>query len=82
MGIIQVRPTEWLSGSQLVDVLRFEHQSQWIGIVGKILTGNPWVFAIKLNGVSCKKKSHHPIMTAQAKRIEPMEFHSHGVKSA
>ena len=25
---------------------------QWIGFVGKILTGNPWVFTIKLIGVS------------------------------
>ena len=25
---------------------------QWIGFVGKILTGNPWVFTIKLVGLS------------------------------
>jgi len=28
--------------------------TQWIGFVGKILTGNPWVFTIKLIGLSCK----------------------------
>ena len=33
----------------------------WIGFVGKILTGNPWVFTIKLVGLSCKF-SHHPIL--------------------
>ena len=26
--------------------------AQWIGFVGKILTGNPWVFTIKLIGLS------------------------------
>ena len=34
---------------------------QWIGLLGKILTGNPWVFTIKLIGLSCKI-SHHPIL--------------------
>ena len=33
----------------------------WIGFVGKILTGNPSVFTIKLIGLSCKF-SHHPIL--------------------
>ena len=33
----------------------------WIGFVGKIWTGNPWVFTIKLVGLSCKF-SHHPIL--------------------
>ena len=33
----------------------------WIGLLGKILTGNPWVFTIKLVGFSCKI-SHNPIL--------------------
>ena len=32
----------------------------WIGLLGKS-TGNPWVFTIKLIGLSCKF-SHHPIL--------------------
>ena len=34
---------------------------QWIGFVGKILTGNQWVFTIKFDGLSCKF-SHHPVL--------------------
>ena len=41
----------------------FSH-CQWIGFVGKILTGNPWVlhvFTIKYRGFRLKF-SHHPIL--------------------
>ena len=31
-----------------------ENDDRWIGLLGKILTGNPWVFTIKLIGLSCK----------------------------
>ena len=30
-------------------------------LLGNILTGNPWVFTIKLFGLSGVKISHHPI---------------------
>ena len=39
----------------------YEVVYHWIGFLGKILTGNPWVFTIKLIGLSCKF-SHHPIL--------------------
>ena len=39
----------------------FTTKYQWIGFVGKILTGNPWLFTIKFDGVSCKC-SHHPVL--------------------
>jgi hypothetical protein len=39
---------------------------QWIGLLGKILTGNPWVFTIKYNKYRALrlKCSHHPILMA------------------
>ena len=45
---------------QLVDSPRLQ-DLPWIGLVGKIWTGNPWVFTIKLMGFPDKKISHHPI---------------------
>ena len=29
-----------------------EKKHHWIGFVGKILTGNPWVFTMKFDGLS------------------------------
>ena len=62
----QHQPCPWLQWLQGVDVffvpmMRSESWYHWIGFVGKILTGNPWVFTIKLIGLSCKF-SHHPIL--------------------
>ena len=34
---------------------------QWIGFLGKIFTGNPWVFTIEYRGFRLKF-SHHPIL--------------------
>ena len=36
-------------------------KNQWIGFLGKILAGNPWVFTIKYRGFRLKL-SHHTIL--------------------
>ena len=39
-------------GSSRISLVGSRHFFHWIGFVGKILTGNPWVFTIKLIGLS------------------------------
>ena len=51
----------WDDALGLGRLRRWGPKIHWIGLLGKILTGNPWVFTIKLNGLSCKF-SHNPIL--------------------
>ena len=54
------------------------HHHQWIGFHGKILTGNPWVFTIKFDGLSGSNFPiiqfydiiHHPSPTSQPRRLQ------------
>ena len=54
------------------------HHHQWIGFHGKILTGNPWVFTIKFDGLSGSNFPiiqfydiiRHPSPTSQPRRLQ------------